>query len=150
MTTPILINHPFFAGLKTEYLDLISHCTGLDTVKSGEYIFREGSAAEKFYVIYKGKVNVEIQLPDSHPFSIQTLEEGDVLGWSWFIDPNQWRFSARALAKTELIVIDGKTLKEACENNHDLGYEIFKRLTGVFVQRLEATRRQLLDVYRHL
>lgn len=149
MSTPVLINHPFFSGLKPEYITLISRGTDIDTFKPGEYIFREGDNATKFYIIYKGRVNVEIQLPDSHPFSIQTLESGDILGWSWFIEPNQWRFNAKTLEKTELIVIDGKTLKDACEKNHDLGYEIFKRLAGVFVQRLDATRHQLLEVYSH-
>lgn len=149
MAIPVLMEHPFFSGLKPEYINLISKGTTSDTFKPGEYIFKEGDSASKFYVIYKGKVSVEIQLPDSHPFSIQTLESGDILGWSWFIEPNQWRFSAKTLEKTELVVIDGRTLKEACEKNHDLGYEIFKRLAGVFVQRLDATRRQLLEVYSH-
>ncbi len=149
MIIPILKNHPFFAGLKTEYIDLIARHAGVDTLKPGEYIFKEGDSAETFYIISLGKVNIEIQVPDSHPFAIQTLRDGDILGWSWFIEPNQWRFSAHAIEKTELIVINGKALKEACEENHDLGYEIFKRLTDVFVQRLEAARHQLLEIYSH-
>ena len=42
---------------------------------------------------------------------------------------------------------DGKCLREKCEKNSDLGYELLKRLISVFTQRLEATRLQLLDVY---
>ena len=147
MASPIFENHPFFKGFKKEYIDLISSYSKIDSFKPGEYIFKEGEAAEKFYVICKGKINVEIQMPDSHPFSLQSLGEGDVLGWSWFIPPNQWRFSARVIEKAELIVIDGNPLKKICETNHDLGYEIYKRLVGVFVQRLEATRDQLVEVY---
>ncbi len=149
MTSQELENHPFFSGLKTEYLDLIAHYTNADSFKAGEYIFREGDEAKKFYIIARGKVNIEVSVPGSHPFSIQTLNEGDILGWSWFIAPNQWRFSAHTAEKTGLIVIDGKALKEACEKNHDLGYEIYRRLADVFVQRLEATRHQLLDMYSH-
>ncbi len=150
MASPVFENHPFFKGLKTEYVDLISGCSDIVTFKPGEYIFKEGDAAENFYIIAKGKVNVEIQMPDSHPFSLQSLGEGNVLGWSWFIAPNQWRFSSRAVEKTELIVVDGKPLKKACETNHDLGYEIYKRLVGIFVQRLEATRDQLVEIYGRL
>src|SRR3989338_3513096 len=135
MTSTIFENHPFFKGLKAEYVDLISSYSNIDSFKSGEYIFKEGDAAEKFYIISKGKVNIEIQMPNSHPFSLQSLREGDVLGWSWFIAPHQWRFSSRAVEKTELIVIDGNPLKKACETNHDLGYEIYKRLVGIFIQR---------------
>ncbi|MFA5060149.1 MAG: cyclic nucleotide-binding domain-containing protein [Candidatus Omnitrophota bacterium] len=147
--TPDLKDHPFFKGLKPEYLDLIAGYTAYDSFKPGEYIFKEGDAAAKFYIVSTGKVNVEVRVPDSHPFAIQTLKDGDILGWSWFIAPNQWRFSAHAIEKTELIVINGKALKDACEKNHDLGYEIYKRLADVFVQRLEATRHQLLEMYTH-
>ncbi len=149
MTSHSLKNHPFFAKLKPEYLDLIAGHTAVESFKPGEYIFAQGDSAEKFYIITKGKVNIEISEFSSHPFSIQTLHDGDILGWSWFIAPNQWRFSAHAVEKTELIVIDGKTLKDACEKNHDLGYEIYRRLADVFVQRLEATRYQLMEIYSH-
>ena len=142
-----LKTHPFFSGLNNEYLDLILRYSDIESFKPGEHIFREGDAAQKFYIIATGKVNVELQVPDSYPFSIQSLTDGDVLGWSWFISPNQWRFSARVVEKTELITIEGKPLKEACEANHDLGYEILKRLSGIFVQRLEAASRQLLEIY---
>jgi len=33
------------------------------------------------------------------------------------------------------------------EKNHDLGYEFLKRFAQIVVNRLEATRFQLLDVY---
>src|SRR3989338_5940552 len=115
MVSPILKNHPFFKGLKEEYADRIASYSKIESFKPGEYIFKEGGVADKFYIISRGKVNVEIQMPDSHPFSLQSLGEGDVLGWSWFIPPNQWRFSARVVEKTELIVVDGNPLKKICE-----------------------------------
>ena len=142
-----LKDYPFFADLKAEYLALITRHADTDLFKPGEYLFRENEHADKFFIVSQGKVNVEVQVQGSHPFSIQTLNPGDILGWSWFIPPYQWRFSAKALDKTEVVVIDGKALQEACEQNHDLGYEIYKRLAGIFVQRLEATRQQLLQVY---
>ena len=85
MTTPNLKSHPFFEGLKEDYLELISRYADVESFRPGEYIFREGDPAQKFFIISKGKVDVEIQVPDSNPFSIQTLRDGDILGWSWFI-----------------------------------------------------------------
>ena len=43
--------------------------------------------------------------------------------------------------------LDGKCLREKCEQNHDLGYELLKRFSQIIDSRLEATRFQLLDVY---
>jgi hypothetical protein len=43
--------------------------------------------------------------------------------------------------------LDGKCLREKCEEDHDFGYEIMKRFILIVVERLEATRLQLLDIY---
>ncbi|MDP2653745.1 MAG: cyclic nucleotide-binding domain-containing protein [Candidatus Omnitrophota bacterium] len=147
MARSFLENNPFFTGLKPEYLELISQYAHTDTFKPGECIVEEGGAADKFYVISSGKVNLEIQMPGSHPFAIQALERGDIIGWSWLIAPHQWRFTVRAVEKTELVVINGQVIQKACEDNHDLGYELFRQMTGILVKRLDAIRYQLLQMY---
>jgi hypothetical protein len=38
-------------------------------------------------------------------------------------------------------------LRKKCEEDHDLGYELMKRFSAVMIQRLQATRLQLLDLY---
>jgi CRP/FNR family cyclic AMP-dependent transcriptional regulator len=48
---------------------------------------------------------------------------------------------------TRAIALDGKCLREKCEKDHDLGYEIMKRFAVIIAERLEATRLQLLDIY---
>jgi CRP-like cAMP-binding protein len=84
---------------------------------------------------------------NNHPVTIQTIQAGDILGWSWLILPHRSRFNCRAVENTQLIAIDGKRLREKCEANHDFGYEFLKRLSEVFAQRLEATRLQLINIY---
>ena len=70
-----------------------------------------------------------------------------MLGWSWLIPPYRWRFSARTQQATQALAFDGKFLRAKCEEDHDLGYELLKRFSRVFSERLQATRVQLLDVY---
>ncbi len=77
----------------------------------------------------------------------QTVAEGDVLGWSWLFPPYRWVFDAQALELTRALVFDGTCLRGKCEDDHNLGYELMKRFAHVVVQRLQATRLQLLDVY---
>jgi CRP/FNR family cyclic AMP-dependent transcriptional regulator len=45
------------------------------------------------------------------------------------------------------IALDAKCLRDKCEVDHDLGYALLKRFLPVLVQRLQAMRLQLLDVY---
>jgi hypothetical protein len=70
---------------------------------------------------------------------------GDVLGWSWLFPPYFWRFDARTLDPTEAIFFYAAPLRNECEIDHDLGYELTRRIACVAVRRLQATRWKLLD-----
>src|SRR5213592_3897674 len=52
--------------------------------------------------------------------------------------------SHRKHEPTTAIFFYGTRLREACEQDHDLGYELMKRMTQLVIQRLQATRKQLL------
>jgi CRP-like cAMP-binding protein len=144
---PILEQHTFFKDLKSEYLDIITGCASNVRFKEGEVILRESEPADKFYLIREGEVAIEISMTKHHAITIQTIHRGDILGWSWLIPPHQNRFNSRAATDTRAIALDGKCLRLKCEENHDLGYELIKRLAAVFVQRLEETRKQLINIY---
>jgi len=144
---PILAKHPFFEGLDQSYLKLLVGCASNVRFDPGTYVIRQGEEASHFYLIRQGRVALEIRAPQSQPIVIETLEKGDILGWSWLIPPYLWRFDARTMEPTRAIALDGKCLRTKCDENHDLGYELLKRFSYIVTQRLHATRLQLLDVY---
>jgi len=110
----------------------------------GDEIFREGEPANRFYLIQHGKVALESSQRESEPVHIENIGPGDVLGWSWVFPPYYWHLGARAMEPTEAIFFYGTHLREQCENDHDLGYELLKRMTSVVIRRLQSTRRHLL------
>ncbi len=144
---PILAAHPFLQGLEPRYIQLIVGCASNVRFNPGQFLFREGEEANQFYVIRQGKVALEVFVPERGAVSIQTLGEGDVLGWSWLIPPYHWHFDARAVELTRAIALDGKCLRTKCEQDHDLGYELLKRFAHIIMERLKATTMQLLDLY---
>lgn len=144
---PYLAEHPFLNGLAPEHLKIIVGCASNVRFDAGQFILREGEEANNFYIIRHGRVSLEIFTSDRGPITIQTIGEGEVLGWSWLIPPYHWHYDARALELTRAIALDGKCLRTKCEHDHDLGYELLKRFAHIITQRLEATRLQLLDVY---
>ncbi len=143
----IIAEHPFFKDLKSEHLQFIVGCASNVCFNPGTFIFREGEEAEQFYLIRQGKVALEIYVPQRGSVTIQTISAGDILGFSWLFPPYRWHFDARALELTRAIAFDGKCLRTKCEEDHDLGYEFMKRFASIIMQRLQATRIQLLDVY---
>ncbi|MFN0086655.1 MAG: cyclic nucleotide-binding domain-containing protein [Blastocatellia bacterium] len=144
---PILAEHPFFHGLPADDIQLLAGCASNAVFKAGEMICREGDEADQFYLIRQGKGALEIHVPERGQVVLQTIGAGEILGWSWLIPPYRWRFDARAVELVRAIALDGKCLRGKCEANPRLGYELLKRVAGVFAERLLATRLQLLDVY---
>jgi CRP/FNR family cyclic AMP-dependent transcriptional regulator len=143
----VLGKHPFFSGLDPRYLELAVGCAANVRFNAGEFIFREGEEANHFYLIREGKISLEVSVPGRGPLTIQTLRGGDILGWSWLVPPYHWRFDACAAEMTRAIVLDGKCLRDKCEADHQLGYELLKRVTSVLGRGLDATRVRLLDIY---
>ncbi len=144
---PILSSHPFFKELEEKYIALVTGCASNVRFDKGKFIFHEGEEAHQFYLIREGKVAVEIYAPNKGHITVQTLDEGDILGWSWLLPPYQWHFDAHVLEATRAIALDGKCLRKKCEEDHNFGYEFLKRFAAIVAERLSSTRIQLLDLY---
>ncbi len=143
----IIAEHPFFAGLDSQYLALLVSCASNVVFPAGVYVLKEGDEANQFFLLRHGHVALEILTPQGKQSVIETLGAGEIMGWSWLLPPYHWKFHARAVGPVRAIALDGKCLRKKCEENHDLGYELLKRFAKIIEQRLEATRLQLLDVY---
>jgi CRP/FNR family transcriptional regulator, cyclic AMP receptor protein len=143
----ILGEHPFFKGLEPRYLELLVGCASNVRFNEGDYICRDGDEATQFFLIRHGKVALELETGQRGAIVIETLEAGEILGWSWLLWPYRWHFDVRATELVRAIALDGTCLRGKCDQDHDLGYELLKRFGHVVIERLKATRLQLLDVY---
>jgi CRP-like cAMP-binding protein len=143
----ILAHHPFFQGLDERYIQLVAGCGSNVKFEAGEFLFKEGEEANAFYLIRRGKIAVEAFAAERGSLIIDTLTDGDILGWSWLIPPYHWHFDAKAVDLTRAIALDARCLRTKCEQDHDLGYELLKRFSQIIEDRLQATRVQLLDLY---
>lgn len=142
-----LVESPFFKGMKKEYLELLVGCASNVRFDAGEFILREGTVANASYLIRQGKVALEVVAPKRGSITIQTLSAGEVLGWSWLVRPYHWHFNARAVELTRAIALNGECLRRKSEDDCCLGYELLKRFTEIMVERLQAARFQLVNIY---
>lgn len=143
----IIREHPFFAGLDERFIQLVCGCARNVRFEAKQYLFHEGDPANEFYLLRQGHVALEIASPGRGALTFQTLGEGELVGVSWLIPPYEWQYDAQARDLTRAIAIDGSCLRSKCESDHDLGYEMMKRVMAIMIQRLHATRLQILDVY---
>ncbi|MGE0707626.1 MAG: cyclic nucleotide-binding domain-containing protein [Planctomycetota bacterium] len=145
----VLDELPFTAGMQPAHRELIAGCGRNVAYPEGAYLFREGQEANTFWILRGGQVALEVYAPHKGALVIETLGADEVLGWSWIFPPYRYAFDARATAHVRAIAFDGACLRGKAEADHELGYELMRRVAGVFTRRLTAARWQLLDIYGH-
>jgi CRP/FNR family transcriptional regulator, cyclic AMP receptor protein len=139
--------HPFLAGMNRGQLVLLADCAVSVRFAPGDIILREGDHADRVYLIETGRVILESGKGHGKPVVVDTIGAGDLLGWSWMFPPYSWQFTARAVEPTRAIFFTGPVLREYCERDHSLGFELLKRLTAVMNRRMQNARRKMLDVH---
>ena len=143
----LIAETPTFAGLSEEHLAIIAGCAWNQHIESDVRLLREGEPAEHFYLIRHGTVALEVHAPGRGPLVIETLHEGDVVGWSWLFAPYRWAMDGRTVETCSLVTFDGACLRGKCDADHELGYQLMTRFAANVIDRLQSTRLQLLDVY---
>jgi CRP/FNR family transcriptional regulator, cyclic AMP receptor protein len=141
-----LVATRMFRNLTPEQIKAIAELGEEVELADGRAVMVEGDPADSFFLIRDGFVALEIQAPTG-TITIETLHNGDPVGWSWLFEPYLTHFDARSRGVTRAIKFDASALRGRCAEDAQLGYELMRSFTSVIVERLHATRLQLLDVY---
>jgi CRP/FNR family transcriptional regulator, cyclic AMP receptor protein len=144
----MLAGQPFLVGLPDRHLARLSQLASRSVFHPGNRVFSEGGRADRFWLITAGGVNLDTHVPGRGDVVVETIGPGSVLGWSWLFPPYRWHFGAVAIETTFALCLDGAGVRRLCEQDHELGYELASRFIEVVVERLQATRMRLLDLYK--
>jgi CRP/FNR family transcriptional regulator, cyclic AMP receptor protein len=137
---------PFLSGMSDRHVRLLADCASRTHFDEGHVISRQGETGNRFYLIETGTVELEAAAKsDGRPVVVDTIGSGGLLGWSWLFAPYEWQFTARALTETKAIFFYGTVLREYCETDPSLGFELFKRMSEVMIKRLQSARTRLLE-----
>lgn len=144
----LIAEQPFFRGLSPHLIELLADSSMQLQLKfnPGDLLYRQGDPANRFYLILSGRVLIESEIKEHGLTPIRTLGAGDDLGWAWLFPPHFMQFSARAIEPTRTLFFYGTRLREACETNHELGYQLMKRVAQVVAQNLHATQLRLMEI----
>src|SRR5512133_421363 len=143
-----LRNIPWFQELTEEHVRQIAAISRIRPLKTGEVLFREGDKQDSVYIVLQGRVGLEMFVPHRGKVRFYTAETWEIFGWS-SVTPNVRQRTASAVAVVEGIVlcVDAEKLYQICDEDHDLGYLVMRRLANVVAARLLVTRLQLLDMF---
>lgn len=140
-----LAAHPFLAGMSERHLQILADCTIATHFEPGQVIFRAGEPANGFYLLETGKVVLEEPADPAggEATTIDFVNAGEPLGWSWLFAPYLWQFDARAVEPCRALCLSGIMLRQHRDEDFFLSHELFKRTSEVMVRRLQHARSRL-------
>jgi CRP/FNR family cyclic AMP-dependent transcriptional regulator len=137
---------PFLKGMNDRHIRVLAGCACRIHFEKGAIIFHQGETANRFYLIEEGTIELEAAHESVERRIVAgSIGRGGVLGWSWLFPPYQWQFTARALTQTYGLFFDATVLREHCETDPSLGFELFKRMRKQMVTRVQSARSRLLE-----
>lgn len=141
---------PWFMDLTQAQKESLALIAQIIHLPKSEDLFSEGDRIDMVYVLLEGQISLETFVPSFGPVETYKAEPLDILGWSALTLVSRQRTStARAISNCKLIALEGNTMKMMCEQDHDLGYKIMKRMVNVVASRFLSTRIQLYDIIRN-
>lgn len=143
----LVVNHPFWQGLRREFVPLVLESARPVRFGVGDLIFQERQDATHLYLLQLGQVALEAFLPGRGVTTLQVLQPGDALGWSWLFPPFLWQYSARSVDAVEVIEFSALFLRQRAAENPAFGLTLFTRMGRVLLQRLQATRQKLEEFH---
>jgi CRP-like cAMP-binding protein len=143
--TEYLSAHEFFSEFSDDVLKFLCECSSTREIKKGQILFLQGENADKFYVVRSGRISIQMPAIMGPTLEIQSVDEDQVLGWSWLISPYQWNFQTKAEEDSELLQFDGVAILARCEQEPKFGYELLKKFAGLMSVRLNAARQKMMD-----
>ncbi|HHC07998.1 MAG TPA: cyclic nucleotide-binding domain-containing protein [Actinobacteria bacterium] len=140
-----LRSHPLVRGLPADDVTRLLDPARLVEFEALDVIFRAGDDADRLFLVVSGVVALGVQRRSS-TLRIQTIHEGSILGWSWLFPPHRWQFDAVAETPVRAIAIDAAELRRSLDEDPAFGYRFVLRIAEVMANRLQATRRRLVDL----
>lgn len=151
MTTPAtsLDSLPLLSNLTHTQRAAIAGVSRIETYEPGARMFDEGGLADQCWVVLSGCVMLDALVPPSGHVVLQSIGPGELIGLSWLVPPYRWHFGATAVSPTRAVVVDTAALRALANDDPALGFQLALILIEALVNRLQATRIRLLDLYRN-
>lgn len=138
---------PWFMELPADQIEKLASISRLHQLSAGDDLFQEFDKADCLYLLLEGEVELSMLVPSSGQVHIYDAQPLDVIGWDQLTPVIRQRFgSARAKQSSLLIAMNGEALRKLCDEDHLLGFVVYRRLTNVVASRMLNIRLAMSDV----
>jgi CRP-like cAMP-binding protein len=142
-----VVRHGFLGALPPGHRERLVGFAHDVSFPDGTRIFEEDGVADRFWLVRSGLVALDVHVPGRSSAVVETLGEGDLLGWSWLFEPYRWHLGARTRSTVHASEFDAERVRAAFAQDPTFGLAVTDCVAQVIARRLKATRTRLLDLY---
>jgi CRP/FNR family cyclic AMP-dependent transcriptional regulator len=140
---------PIAEELGKTRLERVAEVAHLEEYEAGTLLFREGEPADHPRIVISGLVSLLMNVPHQGELVVNTVSDGELLGFSALLPRHRWRSSARTSQPTRCLRFDGEALRTLMEMDHELGYQVLRVAFRVSTDRMGDGFIQILDIFGH-
>lgn len=135
-----LCDIPLFSGLGRDAFETVCHAASKLVRKKGEYLFRQGDAADAVYVVKEGIIKLSHTTENGEEVIMQIVSAGELLGeTALFRGQGAQPVSAVAMEESRVCCIDRSAFESVVKANPDLAWQLIENLGS-----------RLYDSYEHI
>ena len=143
----LLAKSSIFGDLDANELTRVAVICSRESLKFGEYIFREGDDGDQLYIVAKGAVRLSRQVPGTGEEAISVLKEGACFGEMTVLDPSPRSADAIVDSSCELLTITREDFEQLLTSHPALGTKVLRAVVRLLSERLRSTNDHLRSVY---
>lgn len=141
--TELLRSVAIFKDLDTGELARVAEVCREQTFVSGEYIFREGEAGNRLYLIVEGEVRISRDVPGSGEEALAVLKPGAMFGEMAVFDRSERSTDAISNGGTKVITITRSDFDLLLDFNRELAHKVLWAVVRMLSGRLRSTNDSL-------
>ncbi len=140
---------PFFTPVGDHQLMRLAAISVEETYEPGETVFEEGASADRLYLVISGAIELWMRMDGlGRPIPVGVVGPGEVVGWSTLVHPHKYTARGEARGSTRVVAVDSIRLRQLAEEDHSLGYYLYRQVASVIAQRLHDLRLRLASLLR--
>src|ERR1700675_3631708 len=126
--TALLSQTSFGAGLAPNTRARLAALGRIVDLPKGHVVIHQGTPSRDLGLLVNGRIALRLRPPGEQDLTIQTLEAGDVFGWSTLLPSAIATSTGITLAPSRAILFEGSGLRTAIAIDDELATAIYHRL----------------------
>lgn len=148
ITVERLKNSDVFGSLPEPDLHAIAEFCSEETYREGMVVLNEGEAADKLFIVERGKLSLEKKVVVGRQSSARTatvgyLGPGKMVGFSTLTSPHVYSTSVLCVEPARVICVDGPTLRAYLLDHPAAGLMVMTKLSSMISERYRNANNTL-------